>query len=163
MYTVTVAVYQFDELNEDAQEKAIEWVKNNIHDLYAWHDEAQQSLEAFCDKFGVTLQNYRLGPWERIDYKTNANNSHFRGIRLSHIDREEMLTGYCLDNDLMYTFCDTFKATGDALGAFNAAIDAGFKAWRSDWEYVCSKEGIADFLRANEYEFAAGGDIWNRE
>lgn len=163
MRTVTVVVHQFDELNKDAQEKAIEWVKNNIHDLYAWHDEAQQSLEAFCDKFGVTLQNYRVSPWGRIDYKTNANNSHFRGVRLSQINREEMLTGYCLDCDLMYAFYDKFKSTGDALRAFNHALDAGFNAWRSDWEYVCSNEGIADFLRANEYEFTAGGDIWNGE
>jgi uncharacterized protein (UPF0210 family) len=75
MRTVTIAVHQFDELNEDAQEKAIEWMRNNIHDLYAWHDEAAQSIEAFCSKFGVTLQNYHVSPWERIDYKTNAANS----------------------------------------------------------------------------------------
>jgi hypothetical protein len=163
MRTVTVDVYQFDELNEDAQEKATEWVKNNIHDLYAWHDEAKQSIEAFCDKFGVTLHNYRVSPWERIDYKTNANNSHFRRVRLSHINREEMPTGYCLDCDLMCAFYDEFKSTGDALRAFNHALDAGLYAWRQDWEYVYSNEGITDFLRANEYEFTASGNIWNRE
>ena len=163
MRIVTVNVYQFDELSAKAQLKAYDWVKNNIHDLYSWHDEAQQSLKAFCDKFGVTLQNYRVSPWGRIDYETNANNGHFRGVRLSHINREEMLTGYCLDCDLMYAFHDKFKSTGDALRAFNHALDAGFDAWRSDWEYVYSNEGIADFLRANEYEFTAGGNIWNGE
>lgn len=163
MHTVTVVVYQFDELNEDAKKKAIEWVKNNIHDLYPCHDEAQQSLEAFCDKFGVTLQNYQVSPWGRIDYRTDANNSHFRGVRLKHINREEMLTGYFLDCDLMHAFYDKFKSTGDALWAFNHALDEGFDAWRRDWEYVCSNEGIADFLRANEYEFTASGDIWNGE
>ena len=163
MRTVTTAVYQFDELNKDAQEKAIEWVNNNIHDLYARHDEAKQSLEAFCDKFGVTLQSYRVGPWERIYYKTDANNSHFRGVRLSQINREEMLTDYCLDCDLMYAFYDKFKSTGDALMAFNHALDAGFDAWCSDLEYVYSDEGIADFLRMNEYEFTENGDKWDGE
>lgn len=163
MRTVTVDVYQFDELNEDAQEKVIEWVRNNIHDLYAGHDEALQSIEAFCSEFGVTLQNYQIGPWERIYYKTNANNGNFRGVRLKHINREEMLTGYCLDYDLMLAFYDKFKSTGDALMAFNHALDAGFDAWRQDWEDAYSNEGIADFLRANEYEFTASGDIWDRE
>jgi hypothetical protein len=98
---------------EDAQEKAIKWVKNNIHDLYAWHDEAKQSIEAFCSKFGVTLQNYQINLGECIDYATDANNGNFRGVRLRHINREEMLTGYCLDCDLMHAFYDKFKSTGD--------------------------------------------------
>jgi hypothetical protein len=160
MRTVTIAVYQFDELNEDAQEKAIERVRNNTHDLYSWHDEAKQSIEAFCSKFGVTLQNYQIDLWGRIYYKTNANNGNFRRVRLKHIDREEMLTGDWLDYELMFTFYDEFKSTGDALRAFNHALDVGFNAWRSGWEYVYSNEGIADFLRANEYEFTASGDIW---
>ena len=90
MRTVTVDMYQFDELNEDAQEKAIEWVRNNIHDLYAFHDK--------------------------------------------------------------------FKSTGDALRAFNHALDEGFEAWRSDWEDAYSDDSIADFLRTNEYEFTEDGD-----
>jgi hypothetical protein len=163
MRTVTINAYQFDELNEDAQEKAIEWVKNNIHALHAWNDEAKQSIKAFCDKFGVTLRDHHVSPWGRIDYATDANNGHFRGVRLSHINREEMLTGYCLDCDLMYTFHDKFKSTGDALIAFNHALDEGFEAWRSDWENAYSDDSIADFLRANEYEFTADGDNWNRE
>lgn len=158
MRTVTINLYQFDELNEKAQQKAIEWVNNNIHDLYAWHDEAKQSIEAFCGKFGVTLQDYQISPWGRIDYETNANNGNFRGVRLSHINREEMLTGYCLDCDLMYAFHNKFKSTGDALRAFNDALDEGFEAWRSDWEDAYSDESIADFLRTNEYEFTADGD-----
>ena len=163
MRTIVIDVYQFDELNEDAKKKAIELVNNNIHDLYVWNTEARNSIEAFCGKFSVTLQNYRMSPWERIDYKTNADNSHFRGVRLSQINREEMLTGYHLDCDLMYAFYDKFKSTGDALSAFHHALYAGFDAWRSDWEDVYSDESIADFLRANEYEFTAGGDIWKRK
>jgi len=158
MRTVIINAYQFDELNEDAQEKAIEWVKNNIHGLCVWHDEAKQSIEAFCDKFGVTLQNYQIIPWGCADYATDANNGHFRGVRLSHINREEMLTGYCLDCDLMHAFHDKFKSTGDALRAFNHALDEGFDAWRSDWENAYSDESIADFLLANEYEFTEDGD-----
>ena len=163
MRTVTIAVCQFDELNEDAQKKAIEWVNKNIPDLYAWHDEAKQSIEEFCSKFDVTLQNYQVSPWGRIDYETNANNGHFRGVRLSHINREEMLTGYCLDCALMHAFHDKFKSTGDALRAFNHALDAGFDAWRSDWEEAYSDESIADFLRSNEYEFTEDGDKWDGE
>jgi hypothetical protein len=63
----------------------------------------------------------------------------------------------------MHAFYDKFKSTGDALRAFNHALDAGFDAWRSDWEDAYSDESIADFLRANEYEFTAGGDKWEWE
>lgn len=160
MRTVTVDMYQFDELNEDAKEKAIEWVKNNIHDLYKWYNEAYKSIAAFCCKFGVTLRDYRVG---NADYETDANNGHFRGVRLSHINREEMLTGYYLDSTLMYAFYDTFKSTGDALRAFHDALRAGFIAWRNDWEDAYSDESIVDFLRANEYEFTADGDKWEGE
>lgn len=157
MREIHIKLFRFSELNEEAQDNALIWACNNIGDIYGWNGESLQSIKAFCQKYGVTLQDYQVGPWERIDYETDVSNSCFRGMRLSHIDREEMLTGYCLDNDLMYTFYDTFKATGDALGAFNAALDAGFTAWREDWEDSYSDESLGDFLDANEYEFTQYG------
>jgi hypothetical protein len=68
-----------------------------------------------------------------------------------------MPTGYCLDCDLWMTFFDEFKRTGNAKGAFDAAIDAGFKGWRNDLEGQLEDEYIDDFITANEYEFCEKG------
>ena len=125
MREISLKLFHFSELNEEAQKNALIWARNNIVDISSWNKESLQSINAFCQKYGVTLDAW-IGPYE--EYSTDANNSHFRGVRLKHVDKEQWLTGYFLDNTLMYAFYDAFKATGNALGAFNAAIDAGFKA-----------------------------------
>ena len=163
MREISIKLFHFSELNEEAQKNALIWARNNIGDIYAWNDESLQSVEAFCQKYGVVLDRYSISPCEGYEYATNASNDNFRGVRLKHAQREEWLTGYCLDNDLMYTFHDTFKKTGNALGAFNTALDAGFKQWQEDWEDSCSDGSLGDFLDANEYEFTQYGCKWNGE
>lgn len=163
MREINIKLFRFSELNEEAQKNALIWARNNIGDIYCWNDESLQSIKAFCQKYGVVLERYNISPYEGYKYTTDASNTNFRGVRLKHIQREEWLTGYCLDNTLMYTFYDTFKSTGDALGAFNAALDAGFKAWQEDWEESYSDESLGDFLDANEYEFTQYGSKWNGE
>lgn len=161
MREINIKLFCFSELNEEAQKNALIWARNNIGDIYCWNAESLQSINAFCQKYGVTLERYNISPYEGYRYATDANNSHFRGVRLKHVDREQWLTGYCLDNTLMYTFYDTFKLTGNSLGAFNAAIGAGFKEWQEDWEYSYSDESMGDFLDANEYEFTQYGSKWD--
>ncbi len=163
MCEISTNLFHFSELNEEAQKNALIWARNNIVDIYCWSAESLQSIKAFCQKYGVTLRDYQIGPWGGYEYTTNTNNSHFRGVRLKHVDREQWLTGYCLDNALMYAFYDTFKETGNAIGAFNAALDAGFKAWQEDWEDSYSDESLGDFLDANEYGFTQYGSKWDGE
>lgn len=163
MREININLFSFSELNEEAQKSALIWACNNIGDIYCWNDESLQSIKAFCQKYVVTLERYSISPFEGYEYATNASNDNFRGVRLKHIRREEWLTGYCLDNTLMYTFYDTFKETGNALGAFNTALDAGFKEWLEDWEDSYSDESLGDFLDANEYEFTQYGSKWNGE
>lgn len=160
MREINIKLFRFSELNEEARQNALIWARNNIGDIYAWNAESLQSIEAFCQKYGVVLDRYSISPFEGYEYTTNVSNDNFRGMRLKHIRREEWLTGYCLDNTLAYTFYDTFKSTGNALGAFNAAIDAGFKAWQDDLEDNYSDESLGDFLDINEYEFTQYGSKW---
>ena len=160
MRTVTKDIYTFDELSDEAKECALEWARASLPDIYGWSEENKQSIEAFCQKWGIELQQYSVSPYESYDYQTDASNNHFRGVKLKHIDKEAMLTGYCLDSDLMYTFYNKFKATGDALYAFNEALDAGFIAWRQDWENAYSDDALGEFLEANGYEFTIDGQEW---
>ena len=154
-----VSLYTFEELPTDtAKEKAREWGRNVIGCDPAWSGESLDSIKTFCSRFGVTLQEWSIGAYAPVDYSAPFDNANFRGLRLRDFDRDAMPTGYCLDGDLWQTFYDRFKATGDAKGAFDAALYAGFKAWRDDLEGQLEDEYISDFLMANEYEFTEDGD-----
>ena len=158
MRTIEKTVYQFSELSDSAKEKARDWAKS-LGDLYGWSADSRDSIEAFCDHFGVKLKDWRVGPWLPIEYSTDAENHHFRGVKLSSIDRDYMPTGYCLDCDLWFTFHDEFKRTGNAKYAFEQALCVGFRSWREDWESAYEDAQIDDFLVANEYEFDEMGGI----
>ena len=146
-------VFQFEELSDSAKEKARDWWREVSAGDYSWSAESIDSIEKFCDGFGVTLKNYSVSPWANPEYETNADNSHFRGRKLREFSRDAMPTGYCLDCDLYQTFYDEFKRTGDAKHAFDKALWAGFIAWRNDMESQNEDEYIDDRLIANEYEF----------
>lgn len=158
MRTETITFYKFDELpteraKERARDKGREWIGSDP----AWSDESRESIQAFCAEFGVRLTKWSVGAYSPIDYGTDAEPRHFRGRKLREFKRDHMPTGYCLDCDLWMTFYDEFKRTGDAKAAFEAALDAGFKAWRADLEAQLEDEYIDDFLTANEYEFDEQG------
>ena len=158
MHTVTKTLYKYDELpTDEAKERARDWLRQDMD--YAWSDEARQSIEAFCEHFGVNLIDWSVGPYSPIDYNTNAENEHFRGRKLRDFDRDYMPTGYCLDCDLWNTFYDRLKDTGDAKAAFDDALYAGFKSWRDDMEWQLSDKAIEESLIANEYEFDEDGNF----
>lgn len=155
----TVELYKFDELSDDAKETAREWYINAGIE-YFWWDDAFASVKAFCDHFGVSIKDYSVGAYSPSYIKTDAENANFRGIKLRSIDRDYMPTGYCLDCSLWFEFYDTFKRTGDALYAFNQAIDAAVSEIVRDMEYQYSDEAIDEWLTINEYEFTADGSIY---
>ena len=159
MRTIEQTIYTFEELPTDAaKEKARDWFRN-AGDC-AWMDESRQSIEAFCNHFGVTLRDWSVGAYSPIDYRTDASNEHFRGCKLRDVKRDYMPTGYCVDCSLWETFHDEFKRTGDAKGAFDSAMYAGFKAWRADLEWQMSDEYIDECLSINAYEFDENGRIF---
>lgn len=158
MRTIEKTVYDFSELSEKAKEKAMDkWFSSGFE--YAWIDESIDSVKAFCDAFGITITDWQLGEHCHSYISTDATPDNFRGVKLSEIDREQMPTGYCLDNDLWYTFHDVFKATGSAWVAFKQAIEAAVSAIIADMESQTSEEYLEDFFDANGFEFYEDGTI----
>lgn len=51
MRTIETIVYTFDELSEQAKERAREWHRNGLE--YSWQHENRESLEAFSKAFGI--------------------------------------------------------------------------------------------------------------
>ena len=154
----TVNLYKFNELNDAAKENAREWYRQNI--AYPWFDESMYSIKAFCDEFGVTIKNYSIGAFCHSYIDTDSENSNFRGLKLKTVKRDNMPTGFCLDCDLWVTFYDEFKRTGNALYAFNDAIDNAVRSIVADAEHQYTDESVDEMLTINEYEFTENGKIY---
>lgn len=156
MRTIEQTIYTFEELNDEAKERARDWWRSG-GELF-WCEESKESIQAFCDHFGVALKNWSIAPFAPLDYDVQYFNSHFRGMKLRDFKRDNMPTGYCLDCSLWLTFYDEFKRTSSARKAFDAAIEQGFKDWRADMESQLEDDYIDEHLIANGYEFTEDGE-----
>ena len=156
MRTIQTSVFTYDELSEEAKARARDWFREASAGDWAWSDESRQSIETFCDRFGLDLKTWEVDAWS-YDFTVKIENHHVRGLKLRDFDREHMPTGYCLDCALWATFFDEFKRTGDAKHAIDAALHAGFKEWRDDLQFQQSDEGVEETIEANEYEFTEEG------
>ena len=154
----TVALYTFDELSDTAKEVAREWYREGAE--YPWMGDAMKSIYEFCDYFGICIKDYSIGGYGYSYITTDATNAAFRGLKLKSINRDNIPTGYCLDCTLWYEFYDTFKINGDALRAFNDAIDEAVSEIVRDIEWYQSDEAIDEMLTINEYEFTENGKIY---
>lgn len=157
MQVVELQIFNFHELDDQAKNKAREWHRCSIE--YPWYDEAKDSLKAFCDHFNVTVKDWALGDM-RGYVKTNAEQRHFRGIKLSEQDRDAMPTGLWLDCDLWMTFYDEFKRTGDAKAAFDDALHNFVKAVANDVEYFYSNESVDEHIETNMWTFTKEGKYY---
>lgn len=155
MRTIEQTIYTFDELNDDAKERARAWYREDLD--YPWFGEVMDSLKDFCSEFGVKVLDYSMGETRNEYIKTDATNANFRGLKVKGFDREAMPTGFLFDSELRYTFADEFKRTGDALYAFQQALEQLLLAVRKDIEHQYSDECVDDMLIANEYEFTEEG------
>lgn len=158
MKVIEINVYSFDELDDKAKERAREWYRHGMD--FHWSDESIGSIKAFCEHFGTRLTNWSVGAYAPYSFDVDAPASLFRGLKLRDVDRDAMPTGYCLDSSLWFTFYDTFKATGCASKAFEAALDEAFKDWRTDMEWQMSDEYIDEHMMINEYQFTENGKIF---
>lgn len=157
MRVLTVEAFRFQDLEDEAKERAREWYRNGLD--YPWFSESIDSIRAFAKHFGVSLMDWEIGGGRNY-IKTDATNANFRGVRLDSINRDHMPTGYCLDADLWEAFYDEFKKTGDAKHAFEQALEAALCAVQRDIEYQYSNEAVDESLRFNEYEFNSNGSIF---
>jgi hypothetical protein len=162
MRVLTVEAFRFQDLEDEAKERAREWYRDGLD--YPWFSESIDSIRAFVKHFGASLMDWEIGGVSGGDYiKTDATNANFRGVKLADIDPDFMPTGYCLDADLWGSFHEDFKKTGDAKYAFEQALEAALYAIRRDMDYHYSDEAVDESLRFNEYEFNSNGSIFTAE
>ncbi len=159
MRVAEVLVCKYSELNDQAKQRAKEWYINGME--YPFHQENIDSIKAFCGHFGATLKDWSIGG--RGEYlKTDAENYHFRGFNMEDAKKLVLMgyfpkSGTWLDCTLIQSFFNDFKKTGDALYAFNQALETALQAINRDIEYQYSDEAVAEMMEANDYEFDEDG------
>lgn len=161
MRTEIVKIYQYEELNEAAKASARNWLRNcQDNEGYTWWNDALKSIEEFSALFNVSIKKYEVSPWSYSYIDTDAENGNFRGLTLKaakNLNIEN--SGYYLDYSLMETFLFSFEASGDALYAYNKAIEKTLSLILKDWEYQYSDEYLAENIVLNSYEFTEDGKI----
>ncbi len=172
----TINIYKFEELSDEAKEKAIEKFRYSNQE-YAWSAEWRDSLNAFADKFGVYIKNWACNAYEtpyfRFSFKNDDERENMAGVRLwkylqnNHADiiakwDECPLTGYCGDYSALYELAQFVKKPDkrDFNQLITDSLHTFFKDWQNDMEYQDSDEYISEHIIANEYEFTENGSIY---
>lgn len=166
MRTIRTKVYQFSELSESAQQKAIKWFLNSFDDSFAWHDikeDAGQiglkliSLDSHRENKGEFMlsanevaQNIFNNHGEVCEtYKTAAKfMDEWQPVFSNYMDEghedyeskesEDKLQG--LEDDFLHSLLEDYRMMLD-----------------KQIEYEYSDEFAKDTIEANEYEFKADG------
>ncbi len=170
MKTVEIKVYRFDELSDEAKEKA----KYDYKSVwgYAWADEAIASLKAMAEAFGAKLRDYEVD-----FFNSSHSGAKFDAPNLSRCEIKKILaglgsydpktlqghgdcklTGFCMDEDALDGFRRAFEGGESDL---NELLQAGFKTWlkaaQDDCEGQYEDGQFSDHCDANDYWFEADG------
>jgi len=177
MRTETIEVFQFDELSNAAKQRAREWYCSD-GDVWHWSGEWWDSAVAFS---GIAPVEIREIHWDRADptirwtgedalrdlsgvraWKWLHNNGWF-DLAARNVMGDCTLTGYCGDCDF---FDPIDKYRRNPLGVpdletlFRDCVYGWAFAALHDMEHAYSDEAIDETIRANGYEFDAGGKFW---
>ena len=72
MQVIETTVYSFDELSDQAKEKARDQYRANSD--FLWSDEAENSIKEFCGHFGIKLIYWNVAPYSSPDYSAEYFN-----------------------------------------------------------------------------------------
>lgn len=158
MRSITMQAFYFEELSDEAKNRALDWYRDGYQ--YFWFDEALASFKGFVKYFGGQIENYQIDDYRGSFIKTDLDASCMRGIKLKSLPATHEPTGYCLDFTLWDAFIKSFKASGSAWLAFNEAIDAGIREVEADIVYSFSDEALTDNIISNDYEFYEDGSYF---
>lgn len=141
MRTIEVNVFTYNELSEDAKQNA----RDQLVSEYLWQHEAINSLKAFADEIGITIENYTIYWW----YPSKSYIGWIGTPSTKYI--KEDLTGYCMD----YPLTKTFNKTKDV----DEAINAWLEDCCNDFDHQQTDEYMIEHCEANGYEFDEQGNL----
>lgn len=172
MRTCTVKLYKYEELTEDAQERARDAARGRGWYGDAWDGEWRDTMNKAADALDLTAVDWSVGfgspTYARVSAHEDA--AELVGVRAwkylqKYVDAigEEgacPFTGYCGDE----TFLDPLRAflkrpdtTSTVQDIMDACATAWANGWLADMEYQTTDEYVAEDLAANEHEFTESG------
>lgn len=157
--TESTEVYKFEELDDAAQDKAIEQI-GQFQCEYDWWDSTYEDAE----RIGLTITSFDCDRAQKIEGKLNEN---------APIVAEKIISEHGKD-------CSTFALAESLLRQFHidnvtseqedeneelekeferALLEEYLSILTKEYDYLNSREAIIETINANEYEFTEDGRI----
>ena len=180
MRTIKVKVFTFDELNDDAKERAREWYRRGQEPGGNWASEWRQTAEEAAKFLPFEITDWSVGDYRQFVKIRVKNNdvADMSGVRLwkwlkaGSVNGSQWFnlgvdpfascpfTGYCGDDFILdpirvFLVRPDISTTGREL--FQACADSWVDAWAKDMEWCDSNECIDENILANGYEFDENG------
>lgn len=173
MRTIRVKLYKFNELNERAQQKAIEYL-SDINVDFEWWDFIYEDAE----RIGLIIEGFDL---DRRTISANLSFSLTDSCTKILGEHGETCDTYKLATEYMQKWADLVKKFSDGIHVdrvseeneteFDNEADQLESEFLHDlkeeyilmlvkeYEYKTSKEAIIESIKANEYEFTQDGRL----
>ena len=170
MKTIETTVYEFDELDDRAKEKARDWFREGFE--FPWADECLQSLKALAEHFNGKVKDYSID-WFNSSYSSarfdmpemEAGKIESRMADLGTFNPKTLkghgdckLTGYCADESAIDGFRKAwYDGERDLEKLMNAAFSSWLKDAQTDAQSLMEDESVDDSITANGYLFTKEG------
>lgn len=159
MKTIKINLYSFNELSEEAQQKALEkyWTINVEHN---WWESTYQDAE----NIGLKLHHFDL---DRNRHATGSLMWPAKEVAESIIEQHGEA---CDTHKIAAKFLETINTTAledgldfsdDEAQFLDDLLEAYAKILQDECDYLQSKEAIIETFEANDYTFEASGKMNN--
>lgn len=171
MRTIRTKVYKFNELSEDAKQKAIQWYRNgNYDDSFAWDNVVEDAAQ-----IGLIIHSLDDHRPNKGEFETSAFEVSCKIVQ----EHGQMCDTYKTAVQFGIEWADLVKKHSDGIDIYKVAeeneydfdneadeLEKGFLQsiledyrimYNKDIEYQNSDEYIIDAITANEYEFTQDG------
>lgn len=176
----TVKVFQFDELSEDAKEKARDWYRNGGLD-YEWWDMDFEDFREELLEIGVETDTFWFAlPPDRADYLVANKPSIVDPRKLLKASGVDLRTKAARDilnyeadlsiglnqygsgsHQSHYVSADNEEIADKVEEFFTDKLHEFKVRLENQQDYLYSDESVDENIRINEYEFTENGRRWS--
>jgi len=151
--TVTIKVFPFEELDDEAKQKALEY----FYDLNVSHDWWEHLYDD-AESVGLKIEGFDV--WRgTIDGGLSVTmEDSISKVLENHGDKANTYA-----TAMQYKLTNTTEENIDELTSDYQLDMLGhyLSMLKADYDYLTSQEAIADSICANEYEFLEDGTLYN--
>ncbi len=161
METVTreFKVYQYSELDQEAQNKVQNWIAESSAEFE--HSELQASLFGLAENLGVSIKDYSLG----YDRGTFLRVGYFKLTKEEIQELKDnkdkcLITGVCYDIDFIEAFLDNLPKKDITEDHFCNAFELLSDTYSKLFYSAMYEQDLEEICDSNEYRFLADGSIF---